>query len=243
MEAVKIERDAPLSLLERIQLGDANAESELVEKYYKPLLFILRQQTQDIQLAQDLCQDAFAVTLSKARIGQIKSANALGGYIRSVGVNMLVEYKRKAVRQKTDLVDDFSFLNTLTGSEVEVQITREKILETISQIVQEMPNERDQKILKLAFVDGNEKSEICDELDLSPAHYDRVLYRAKHRLRQHLSLKLNIDDSKFKLIDIVCVAIAFGFLSSASQMQVGENTSSYHFINKVNNAVQHEKVK
>ena len=74
------------NLLESINLGNRQAEQDLVNKYYKVLFYLLYKKTEDQSLAQDLCQDAFVVVLQKARNGEIKNIDAVGAFIRSVGL-------------------------------------------------------------------------------------------------------------------------------------------------------------
>ena len=52
-------------LVSRIEAGDGFAESELVERYARTIRLILLKRTGSVQLANDLCQDTFVVTLKK----------------------------------------------------------------------------------------------------------------------------------------------------------------------------------
>lgn len=56
---------------------------------------------------------------------------------------------------------------------------RRAVLEALSQI----RVERDRILLLEHYVHGTAKAELCVRLDLTSAHFDRVLYNARTRLR------------------------------------------------------------
>ena len=60
-------QDDPTELVQRIHGGDREAESQLIQKYSKPFLTLLRCKVKDPELAQDLHQDTFRVVLGRLR--------------------------------------------------------------------------------------------------------------------------------------------------------------------------------
>jgi len=46
-----------------------------------------------------------------------------------------------------------------------------------------LPTERDRQLLTRFYLDGIDKQQLCHDLGLSPKHFDRVLMRARSRLR------------------------------------------------------------
>jgi len=48
---------------------------------------------------------------------------------------------------------------------------------------EELPTERDRQLLTRFYLDGTDKQQLCRDLGLSPKHFDRVLMRARSRLR------------------------------------------------------------
>lgn len=225
------------NLLESISLGDKQAEKKLVDKYYKTLFYILFKQTQDYSLTQDLCQDAFLIVLKKARNGEIKNNDAAGAFIRSVGVNLLIEFKRKKVRQKTDAIHCVETLLPNQEDSFVKDIEKSQALKLVQQVIQELPNQRDQQLLRDYFLYGNSKANICQSFDLKPEHFDRVLYRARQRLKQLLAVKLGIDTSSFTITNIICIALVcaygpvFFYTNIKHEKILRESQSSYHSIN------------
>jgi len=177
-------------LVVRIGDGDASAETELVNKYWKSLYFILNRRCNDNQLASDIAQDAFVVVITKARNGEINTPDAIAGFIRQTGVNLLIAHFRKETRRATDRHGEVSFEIPDDKSNVERAVESRDSLKLVQQLIGEMKVERDRDLLISYYAKEEEKSSICDRLELTSAHFDRVLFRARSRLKQLIDFKL-----------------------------------------------------
>jgi len=179
----------------RIGDGDTDAETELVKKYYKSLHFILKRRCDDPQLASDLAQDAFMVVIAKARAKQINSPEAIAVFIRQTAVNLMIAHYRKETRRATDtfgeVVIDVPDHNTNVSRAVESH----QALKMVQELIREMKVERDRDILISYYANEEEKTSICLRLELTPAHFDRVLFRAKSRLKQLIDFKMGGSDA------------------------------------------------
>ena len=56
-------------------------------------------------------------------------------------------------------------------------------------LLDELPTERDRLLLMRFYLDGVDKQQLCREIGLSPKHFDRVLMRARGRLRTIIERK------------------------------------------------------
>jgi len=177
-------------LVVRIRAGDASAETALVNKYWKSLYFILNKRCNDTQLASDIAQDAFIVVIAKARNGEINSPEAIAAFIRQTGVNLLIAHYRKETRRATDTHGEVSFEIPDDKSNVERAVESRDTLKLVQQLISEMKVERDRDLLISYYAKEEEKASICKRLELTPAHFDRVLFRAKSRLKQLIDFKL-----------------------------------------------------
>lgn len=179
-----------MGLIQRIETGDKSAETELVEKYWKSLFFILKKRCNDESLASDIAQDTFIVVINKARNKEISNPESIASFIRNTGVNMLIGHFRKENRRATDTFGEVTFDVPDHKSNVSKAVETGQALEMVQQIISEMKVERDRDILFSYYGNHEEKASICQRLDLTPAHFDRVLFRAKNRLKQLIEFKL-----------------------------------------------------
>jgi RNA polymerase sigma-70 factor (ECF subfamily) len=51
-------------------------------------------------------------------------------------------------------------------------------------VLRQLSISRDREILRRYYLSDDDKEVICRDLGLSPGHFDRVLYRAKQRMRE-----------------------------------------------------------
>jgi RNA polymerase sigma-70 factor (ECF subfamily) len=73
---------------------------------------------------------------------------------------------------------------------------------------------------------------VCENLDLSKDHFDKVLFRARERLKQKLMHNLKISPSHLGKILSILVGVFIAFdeptLTSNEYHAVRENPNSYH---------------
>ena len=214
------------SIVDGIANGDKQAEHQLVDKYWKSLFFVLQRQVSDAELAQDLAQETFIVVINKARSGQIENPAALGKFIRQVGVNLLIANFRKETRRKTDACEDIEVQFSDEYSNIQQALNSEQLTELVKQVMNELPTERDRDLLYRYFVYGQDKGQICQEFELTPEHFDRVLYRARNRLKQVLQVKLNVSSDKIGLSHLLSVFFVLGLSQplDASPTNISDNT-------------------
>jgi RNA polymerase sigma factor (sigma-70 family) len=196
------------TLVHRIANGEKKAEQELVETYWKSLFFIINKQAKDVQLAQDITQETFIVVITKARDGKIVNPNAISAFVRQVGINLLIAYYRKETRQKTDANEHIHLQFPDPSVGLSKKLGAQQLSTIVRQVLDELPTKRDKDVLYRYFVYGEQKQNICSELELSAEHFDRVLHRARTRLKQVLHIKLGADASKFNLSQFLLIAIA-----------------------------------
>lgn len=177
-------------LVIRIGVGDKAAETELVNKYWKSLYFILNRRCSDQQLASDIAQDTFIVVITKARNGEINTPDAIAGFIRQTGVNLLIAHFRKETRRATDAHGEVSFEIPDDKTNVERAVESRDSLKLVQQLIGEMKVDRDRDLLVSYYANEEEKVSICNRLGLTSAHFDRVLFRARSRLKQLIDFKM-----------------------------------------------------
>jgi len=70
------------------------------------------------------------------------------------------------------------------------------LVRQVESIIASLPTLRDREIVKRFYLDEEDKAEICRSLGLSPLHFDRVIFRARQRMRLLMAAK-GFDKSDF----------------------------------------------
>jgi RNA polymerase sigma-70 factor (ECF subfamily) len=156
----------------------------LYRKYYSATLYLLERRTGNPDLAQDLCQEAFVVLIERLRARPLDEPEKMAAFLYNTAINLHIADVRKSVRRNT--VTDSSLMESVIDNRQNQyrQLLRERAASAVRSLIESMSNSRDRKVLYGYFIQQKEKEEICQELDLSLRHFDRVLFRAKQRFKE-----------------------------------------------------------
>lgn len=177
-------RDA--SLAARIHAGEHAAEGELVTRYRNGLVALLRRWTRDRALAEDLAQEALLVAIERLRSRPLDDAAKLGAFLRGTAHNLAVAAQRRTARRQTSTASEFIDEFVDASADPLAAAERAQEAQLIQRLISELAVPRDRDLLYRHYVAGEPKSRICDELGLDPVHFNRVLHRARVRLRELL---------------------------------------------------------
>lgn len=169
-------------LVSRIEAGDAKAEDELVRHYVPTVRLILLRRTRNPQLANDLCQDTFVIALRRLRAGELRNPQALSAFIHKISINLSIEhfrYEKRFVHAPDEIIS----LHKPQRDDKVQKIDQARARRLIDQALGQLGVARDREILKRFFLQDEDKTRICSDLDLSTEHFDKVLFRAKQRMR------------------------------------------------------------
>jgi len=180
---VKLQIDIACDLVSRIMAGDAIAESELVEQYSIGIRLMLLKRTGNQQLSKDICQEALIVTLKKLRSGGLHKPESLPAFIRKTAIYLSIDHFRKEKRY-IHLEDGIISLQVPHFDNKAKTIDHQLGGALLEELLDQLSIKRDREILRRFYLLEDDKASICRDLDLSPTHFDRVLYRAKQRMRE-----------------------------------------------------------
>jgi RNA polymerase sigma-70 factor (ECF subfamily) len=173
----------------KITQGDANASNEFVQINYRWLLFIIRRKFSQSNNHEDIVQDTFMLVITKLQQGSINNPQTILAFLRTTAINIGFEYLRKDKKFISAL--DQELLNVIEDAKEDILssiIWNDKV-KYVRQVISELKIQRDKDILIKFYFNDLDKKFICTELDLSSEHFDRVLYRAKARLKQLIAHK------------------------------------------------------
>lgn len=167
----------------RIEQGDPEAESQLVKKYARGVRLLLIRRTGNSSIANDLTQDTFIVVLQKLRAGELRQHSSLAGFIRQVAVNLSIQHFRKEKRY-VQTPDEIFELDGALRDKKDRKVDFEAARTLLENALEQLAVSRDREILRRFYLSDDDKEVICRDLGLSTTHFDRVLYRAKQRMRE-----------------------------------------------------------
>jgi RNA polymerase sigma-70 factor (ECF subfamily) len=159
---------------------------------------LIMRRVNDPEAAADILQDAAVTTLEKLRNGQIANPENVGGYLYRVALNHLRNYSRKDRSARTSLgeLDQLTVDDSGGAGAIGEQWTQ-----AARRVLEAMPRVRDREVLVRFYLNDEGREHICREMRLSPAHFNRVIFRARNRFRELL------ERSGFGKADLLAIAV------------------------------------
>ncbi|MCP4661515.1 MAG: sigma-70 family RNA polymerase sigma factor [bacterium] len=180
------EAEIATALVGRVAAGDSTAEGELVERYSRGLLYMLRRMTGDPALADDLHQETFRIVLVRLRRSGLEQPQGLAAYLRGTARKLLIaEYRKKARRQTDEDVEAVERAVDPAPSPLTHALHAEQGA-LVRRLIDELPTDRDRRLLYRFYIAEEDKDKICSDLGLSSLHFNRVLFRARQRFQDLL---------------------------------------------------------
>jgi RNA polymerase sigma-70 factor (ECF subfamily) len=182
-----LEAQISADFVKRIGQGDRRAEEQLVLRYQRGLIYLLRRRTRDPQLALDLTQETLRIAIEKLRQSPIEQVERLAAYLRGTALHLATADVRKHVRRATTTDSDAVDAAADGTAGPYDQVSTEQVQRLVRKLLDELPVPRDREILVRTYLQDEDKDSICDALGVDSAHYNRVLFRAKQRFRELLT--------------------------------------------------------
>jgi RNA polymerase sigma-70 factor (ECF subfamily) len=184
------EGEVAAGLVERIAAGEAAAEGELVHRYSRGILYLLRRLGAAPELADDLHQETFRIVLERLRRRGLAEPAGLVGFLRGTARNLALADRRKGIRRRTDEVDPEALAMLEEARDPAPSplstVLQDEETALVRRLIGELEVDRDRQVLLRFYVAEEDKGRICDDLGLDSLHFNRVLFRARQRLRELL---------------------------------------------------------
>ena len=137
--------------------------------------------TRNEAVAADLLNDAIATALEHLQADRIAQPEQIAGYVYQVAMNLLRNHRRKMDERSDNRVDSEA-LDSIAGESTD-SVALATIAQHVRQLIVELPTDRDRLIVRRFYLDEEEKDVICRELQLAPLHFDKVIFRARQRMK------------------------------------------------------------
>jgi RNA polymerase sigma-70 factor (ECF subfamily) len=178
------EAEVATDLGRRIAAGDGSAEGELVQRYSRGLLYLLRRLAPE--LADDLHQETFRIVLERLRKRGLDDPAGLAGFLRGTARNLVLAERRKTARRRTDADEEELAQAAHPAPSQLSEVLLDEEAETVRRLIRELPTDRDRQLLLRYYVSEEEKDRLCEDLGLDSLHFNRVLFRARQRFKEIL---------------------------------------------------------
>lgn len=172
-------------LVERIQLGESEADAELVEQFYCRVFAMALARTGDQEVARDLAQEVMISVLSALREGRLRNHDGLAGYICTTARNRISYFHRRRGQQKEVALPTDVEIELPDPEQCFVSAERSQLA---LQAIQSLKTS-DQAILQSSLIDGLKPAEIAAQMGLSSEVVRKRKSRALRHVREFLKEK------------------------------------------------------
>jgi RNA polymerase sigma-70 factor (ECF subfamily) len=158
----------------------------LIEKNYVGLRLLVSRRCRDQHVGADLLNEAVCTTWAKWQAGKIERPEQIAGYVLQVTMNLLRNHRR-AIAERPEKRADAAKLHELSSdTEPGDETIEREIASQVKNVIRGMSSQRDRAILVRFYLDEEDKETICRDLSLTPLQFDKILHRARGRLRKLL---------------------------------------------------------
>lgn len=165
---------------------DRAAVEALIAKHYTGLRLLIQRRVGDPEAAADILNQAACTAWEKWQSGQVRRPEEIGGYIFQVAMNLLRNRRRKVVERADRHVDSEVLGHLPARTDATDRWLEKKIAARVKRVLQELTSPRDREILVRFYLQEEEKAAICRDLALEADQFDKVLHRARGRLKELL---------------------------------------------------------
>lgn len=159
----------------QIANGNKFAEAEFAKRIRPVLSLIFSRGKISRDGIDDLIQETIEGVLKRARLQQITH---LSGYTHAFAKNLLVSFYRNL--EKTEHTYPHE------SSDPAELLEKQEMGRLAVAVLSELPSVRDREVLLRHYVQAQDKSVVCSDLQISPDQFDRVIHRARMRLKEVL---------------------------------------------------------
>lgn len=149
------------------------------------VLYLLRRQLRDAALAEDLCNEAMRIVLERLAREPLVDPSRLAAYLAQTARNLAVAERRKSARRRTCTGEDEAIAGYADPADTDpaTDLQARAQARAIRRVLEEMPTDRDRRLLVRYYLQDEDKATLCRELGLSDEHFNRVMHRARERFR------------------------------------------------------------
>jgi RNA polymerase sigma-70 factor, ECF subfamily len=166
----------------RLQARDQPTENHFAAYFGDLLRIKLRARFLSASTVEDIQQETFVRVLAAIRSESgVREPEKLGAFVNSVCNNVLLEFYRSTSRnpqepeERQDAPDKTIDLDGFLASK--------QACEQVKQVLEQLP-EKDRRLLRLIFLEEQEKDQVCREFGVGRDYLRVLLHRAKQSFKE-----------------------------------------------------------
>jgi RNA polymerase sigma factor (sigma-70 family) len=175
-------REVLAELVRKTLAGDADAEAELAAWCRPRLVRQLRRLTGNEAAAADLTQDALLIGIVRLRRVPLADPSGVGAFLRGIAVKLMLNERRKTRRRRTGNAISPAIPDDAPGP-LDAILARER-RQLLTRAIDGLRAARDRDLVRRFYLDAEPKESIARAHGLDALQFDRVLFRARRRLRE-----------------------------------------------------------
>lgn len=159
--------------------------SAAISADYASLISLFARKLGDHAQAEDLVSAAFLESLEKLAKQQIADTSRFSGFVYGVAFNLLRNYRRRIHNRPEARASEFVLDSLPCGAaNPDEMLTQQSAAESLRLAIGELTSRRDRELVLRFYLNEESKEDICREMGLTALHFDKVLFRARTRLRR-----------------------------------------------------------
>jgi RNA polymerase sigma-70 factor, ECF subfamily len=170
---------------------EASAFGELYEKYFDRIYYFLLRQTDDEDVAGDLCAQTFVNALSHLSSYQHRGF-PFSAWLYKIAGNEVNKYYRKNKNKKVFSIEEVRVRELV---EMADESWDEELIGQLINFMKDLPTDMLQ-VLELRFFEDKDFKEIAFILDITESGAKMRTYRALDKLRKNFNIKVKYDEPK-----------------------------------------------
>jgi RNA polymerase sigma-70 factor (ECF subfamily) len=174
---------ADSDLVERIKVGDREAEQELFVRFQPGVRQIVVRVTGSLPAAEDLSQEALIIALRRLRSATLEDPSKLAAFVAQTARNLAIAEKRKERRRRTDTLSENMDEVADASVSQDSRAHAEASARVVRELLAELRGERDRQLLTRHYLNDEDKEVICRDLGISESAFNVALCRARQRFR------------------------------------------------------------
>jgi RNA polymerase sigma-70 factor (ECF subfamily) len=143
---------------------------------------LCRRKRLDCSVADDLCNEAFRILLERVQREPLREPEKVAAFLAQTARNLLTADARRFGRRRTSTGEEEAIdAHADPMPDVPDSLQHLDLALLVRRVLERMPVPRDREILVRYYLRDEPKADICADLGLTEAHFNRVIDRARGR--------------------------------------------------------------